>query len=279
VSRAPSGEPPCSASWRGARSAAPAARSLPVAAYLAAGFALSLLSACESPPPRPNLDAIVDPYSELVVIGPDRGFDPSRPPSGWHLASASASGRPRFTVAEKAGVVALRVVGGASGAALFREVRAPLLTMPYLRWGWYLDPPGRQLARAVPAEGPMPGGPAAPLWLVVGFAGGRPPGAAARPGDGEGGLPGCDRTLALVWSAEPQLRIDRDGEGTASYVVRQGPAGAGRWVLESVDLSRIYREVWPQDRAGDASVVFVGAGSGGVADPTTGYVAEVVLSP
>ena len=215
------------------------------------------------------------------MLGPDRAFDPSRPPPGWHLASDGASGRPRFAVAEKAGVVALEVVGGTEDAALFREVRAPLLTMPYLRWGWYLDPPGRTLARAVPAEGPLPVGPAAPLRLVVGFSGGRAPGPDARSDDASSGPFGCDRVLSLVWSAEPELRIERgpDGAAAASYVVRQGAKGAGRWVLESVDLSRIYSEVWPQDRPGDASVVFVGAGSGGVADPTTGYGAEVVLSP
>ena len=180
--RAPSG--------RWSRPAAPAFPSLPLAPHLLAGLALLLLSGCGSPPPKPSLDAIVDPYSELVVLGPDRAFDPSRPPPGWHLASDGASGRPRFAVAEKAGVVALEVVGGTEDAALFREVRAPLLTMPYLRWGWYLDPPGRTLARAVPAEGPLPVGPAAPRRLGGGFSGGGGPGPEARAGDASSGRHG-----------------------------------------------------------------------------------------
>ncbi|MGB8274126.1 MAG: hypothetical protein WCF16_02525 [Alphaproteobacteria bacterium] len=253
---------------------------------LAAIAVLALLAGCATAPkPSSSIGAIIDPYGQTVLIGPDAGFDPARPPPGWRLGVVGGGTRPasRVKVAEKAGVLALRWDSDAQETLLGRDVQAPLLAMPYLRWGWYLEPGllDPVVRQVVQEDTPDPTGTGVPLRLLVAFRGGGAveSGAAASPL--AAGLPAFDRAVSLEWSlvALPKVGRQAGNDAVAFYVIRQGASAIGRWVVETVDLSRIYAELWPQDRLGDVSVVFVGVAGGGLGIPSAGYVAEVALSP
>lgn len=215
---------------------------------------------------------VVDPYRQILVLGPSTRFDPAKLPENWYVAS-SGNAQPSFAAAEKDGVSALRLDGAADGAILGRKFRVPLLDMPYLRWGWYLErgaPAVKRTKTEATAE------PAVFIRVVIGF---RDPAAdddAADTGDAHS-PPRIDRALSLEWRAAESAKPAEASDG--SIVMRAGERDAGRWIIEAVDLSRLYAQAWPQETSGKAQIVFVAVGAGPTSVPATGYVAEVVLSP
>jgi hypothetical protein len=211
---------------------------------------------------------IVDPYREILVIGPSPRFDAAKLPENWYAAT-SGSGTPNFETGRKDGVFALRLSSDGDGAILGRRIEVPLLNMPYLRWGWYLDPPAPAAKRTAAGTG---GESSVLLRIVVGFRDG------AAPKDEEKDShtpPKIDRAISLEWRAD-----DAPQAGTAGTVaMRAGRREAGRWLIEAVDLTRIYSQAWPQSPMGNTHIAFVAVGAGPSRTPASGYVAEVVLSP
>lgn len=218
---------------------------------------------------------VVDPYRQILVLGPSPRFDPANLPGNWYVASRG-NNAPRFQATEKDGVVALRLDAGADGSILGRKFRVPLLDMPYLRWGWYLD--NAPAARPTKAEAGVE--PSVLIRVVVGF---RDPSKdetaeaeAEETGDSHA-APKIDRALSLEWRAAEGAPPATASDG--SVVLRAGARDAGKWIIEAVDLSRLYAWAWPQETSGKAEIVFVAVGMGPTSVPVTGYVAEVVLSP
>lgn len=206
---------------------------------------------------------MVDPYLEAVVIGPSPRFDPARLPESWYIPSVG--GAAKISVTDKDGVVALRFEADREGAVLGRKLQVPLLTMPYLRWGWYVEPQA-----AIKRSAVQSGEPDVLLRVVVGFKTG-PQSSQTNPND----QPKIDRALSLEWRASQAPAAS--GEG--SVPMRTGTGDAGRWIIEDVDLSRLYAAAWPQDPLNEARIVFIAAGAGPTEPPEIGYIAEVVLSP
>lgn len=208
---------------------------------------------------------VIDPYRQMLVIGPSARFDSGRLPQSWYVAT-HGGGIPKFVTATKDGVLGLRLDGDGNGAILGRRLQVPLLNMPYLRWGWYLQPPGPATTRTRAATGEPP----VLLRVVVGFR--------DRASDDDGsdahGPPKIDRALSLEWRADGTAPA-----ASGSVVMRAGMRDSGRWIIEAVDLLRLYGQAWPHDRWADAQIVFVAVGAGPTPVPVTGYVAEVVLSP
>lgn len=216
---------------------------------------------------------VVDPYREILVLGPSPRFDPAKLPGNWYVASRG-SAAPSFAAAEKDGVLALRLDGDADGAILGRKFRVPLLNMPYLRWGWYLDRTAPVAKRTKAETGTEP---SVFLRVVVGF---RDPAKDEADAENSGDVhapPKIDRALSLEWQAAAGGQPTDASDG--SVVIRAGGRDAGRWIIEAVDLSRLYARAWPQETSGKAEIVFVAVGTGPTSVPITGYVAEVVLSP
>ncbi len=207
----------------------------------------------------------VDPYAQFVIIGPSPRFDPLRLPDSWYGAN-TGGGPLKIASGEKAGIVALRFEADSQGSILGRRLDIPLLNMPYLRWGWYLEPEVAGAARTE-VRGSEP---EVLLRIVVGF---RMLPHPAPAGDFHG-PPKIDRTLSLEWRAAAQSAAT-----AGSVPMRAGRHEAGRWIIEAVDLSRLFSAVWPRDSIAQARLVFVAAGAGPTAVPATGYIAEVVLSP
>ena len=214
---------------------------------------------------------MVDPYRQMLVIGPGQHFDPARLPGDWYVASSG--GKPaKFAAAQKDGILALRLDGDNNGAILGRRLNVPLLNMPFLRWGWYVERPATSPApgRTGIKTGTGLNEPPVLLRVVVGFRDG-----IAQPVRKSNGAPRIDRALSLEW------RADETGVRGApgSIVIHAGLRDAGRWIIEAVDLSRLYAEAWPQSAAANAAIAFIAVGAGPARVPVTGYVAEVALSP
>ena len=62
------------------------------------------------------------------------------------------------------------------------------------------------------------------------------------------------------------------------YTVRGGRENAGAWWLETVDLSDLYRQIWPQDDSARAQVVFIGITASARRAPAPAYVSDITLS-
>lgn len=210
---------------------------------------------------------ILDPYRQMLVIGPSARFNPAQLPDHWYAAT-SGGGPTNITTGRKDGVFALRLEGTGEGAILGRRVEVPLLNMPYLRWGWYVE----RLAPAAKRTALRAGEPAVLLRVVVGL---RDTGDAGDADADPHGPPKIDRAISLEWRADNSAAPGDPG----SVVMRAGFKDAGDWMLEAVDLTRIYSKAWPQSPIANARIAFVAVGAGPTPIPTAGYVAEVVLSP
>lgn len=252
---------------------------------LAAGFALGACGSDEDPElvqlvtpvpapaayldpaSRPLVAPYVDPYAQAMVIGPSPNFDLARLPAHWYAATATTGNVPKITLAQQQSVLALRLIADAQGAIVGRKINIPLLNMPYLRWGWFMEPPAAAPAPTAAASGE----PEVWLRVVVGFQ----TGVDQHPGTIEQGPPKIDRTVSLEWRAN----ADHPSAVNGSVAMRVGAADAAKWIFEAVDLSRIYSAAWPGDNIAAARMVFVAAGAGPTVIPGTGYIAEVVLVP
>lgn len=218
---------------------------------------------------------VVDPYRQILVLGPSPQFNPANLPGNWYVASRG-NDAPHFQAAEKDGVVALRLDADADGSILGRKFRVPLLNMPYLRWGWYLD--SAPAARPTKAEAGTES--SVFIRVVVGFRDPSKDEAAEAEAEETGDShapPKIDRALSLEWRAAESAPPANPSDG--SVVMRAGAREAGKWLIETVDLSRLYASAWPQETSGKAEIVFVAVGMGPTSIPVAGYVAEVVLSP
>jgi len=217
---------------------------------------------------RPLVAPVVDPYVQVVVIGPSDRFDLAQLPQHWYAATAATGGVPKITLARQQNVLALRLTADLQGSLVGRKINIPLLNMPYLRWGWFLEP-----AAAVPPGQAALQRDEPEVWMrvVVGIRISPDP----APGTVAPGPPQIERTVSLEWRAGAAQPPAAGG----SVAMRLGGADAGKWLFEAVDLSRIFSAAWPQDNIGAARIVFVAVGAGPTAVPAAGYIAEVVLAP
>ncbi len=206
--------------------------------------ALVLLAACAAP------RAGVDVEGKLDVLGPTPDLVAAGLPGDWAVQGRAEPGQAR--VVERDGVPALRLAPGARGFILARRTDAALLIAPYLSWSWNAEHHGDGLH---------------PVRLIVGFHGGSDGG-----GFAGGALPAHDRSFAATW-ADSALRrgtLSRAEPGEAPraplYIVRGGRENANIWWLETIDLERIYRDLWPGDDPARARVVFIGLAVVGEAD-------------
>jgi hypothetical protein len=219
------------------------ARTRKAPAAIAVG--LILLVGCTMPEP------LVDPSGTIEILGPVPGFSPDRPPEDWLIVGNTHG---RVDVDSLDGVPALNIRPGAGPFLLARRTRAVLLVSPYLSWTWNMKPQTRGLH---------------PVALIVGFRGGnRKNGGWARNHRVSlpAALPSHDRALVLTWAGSalqrgsmlPETSLSVAGMTSAPrYVVRGGRENAGIWWLDTVDLSALYVDAWPEDDVGRVEVVFV----------------------
>jgi hypothetical protein len=219
------------------------ARTRRATAVIAVG--LIMLVGCTMP------EAPADPRGTIEVLGPVPGFSPDHPPADW-LVEGNTHGR--LEVGSLDGVPALNIRAGAGPFLLARRTRAVLLASPYLSWAWNMEPQTLGLH---------------PVALIVGFRGGnRKDGGWKRnhPASLAAALPSHDRALVLTWadsalqrgSLLPETPLAFAGMTPAPrYVVRGGRENGEMWWLDTVDLSALYVDAWPEDDIGRVQIVFV----------------------
>jgi hypothetical protein len=225
---------------------------------------LSVLAACAAP------RAGIDIEGKLDVLGPTPDLVAAGLPGDWVSQGRAGPGQAR--VVERDGVPALRLTPGGDGFIVARRLDAALVMSPYMSWSWNVEPHGAGLH---------------PVRLIVGFHGGHPDsaGRAREPLSLLGSaLPSHDRSFAIAWADSPLrrgsvLRPEGAGPRAPLYIARGGRENANAWWLETVDLERIYRELWPGDASSRVRVVFVGlAVTPAAGDTPAAFVSGIRLS-
>jgi hypothetical protein len=238
----------------------PAKRGTGLVDFLPLFLVLLSLAACAAPRAGVDIDGKLD------VLGPTPELVAAGLPGDWVSQGRAGPGQAR--VVERDGVPALRLVPGGDGFIVARRLEATLLMSPYLSWSWNVENHGEGLH---------------PVRLIVGFHGGtrdRQP--LAWLGSA---LPPHDRSFAIAW-ADSALRRGSvlkpegaEGARAPLYIARGGRENANTWWLETVDLERIYRELWPGDDSTRVRVVFVGlAAAATPGDAPAAFVSGIRLS-
>lgn len=204
-----------------------------------------LVAACAKAPPAVPIGA------GLTILAPDIAFERSLKagtlPEDWVVVSDVPKGA--LSIAVVNGTAALKVDGGSHPFAAMRRTKASLLATPYLTWGWNVEPT---------RNGPHP------VQVVVGLRD------KARPKkrswlDFSDEETSADRIITIVWEETALGRgtvigpIRRKGEAErARYIARGGQEQGKRWWIDTVDLSLIHHQVWPQDKPANMEVVLIG---------------------
>lgn len=217
-------------------------------AYLRIGamFAVLSIAACSQTPPAPPS------VNTLNVMGPEPEFaaaiaQRTLPPT-WALSGQVHAGG--LSIHSIDGLPALKITPGTHNFALTRNVRAPLLALPYLSWSWHVQPPKRGNH---------------PVRLIIGLADRtKEQPRAWWQFSGDDGPP-VDRVITVVWGDTALTRgtvfgptIDEDGTARVRYIARGGPEQGGQWWVDTIDLSQIHHQLWPNDTPANMDVHVIG---------------------
>jgi len=232
-----------------------------------AGAMLLILAGCAVK------QANVAPEGLLSVLGPFSGFSPVDLPDDWAVEKNGTLDESHLQIITKDGVPSLKITNAEESFVVVRRTKAMMLATPFLSWSWFIEPPS------------TPG--YHPVRLVIGFYGGDP---ASRSRGSEpfrwlgSSLPAHDRAISLTWGESAlqrgTLAAPPSGSTNAAprYTVRGGRENAGSWWLETVDLSDLYRQVWPRDDGAKAQVVFIGIAAAAGRAPAPAHVSGIILS-
>jgi len=231
---------------------------------LTSGLTL-IVTACSAPP------AATGPAGNLSILSLPADFSIASLPDGWFLTGRA---RPeQISPAPQNPAHQLKVTSSDQGFALIRKTDAVLLATPYLSWRWKPEPGNWSYH---------------PVRILIGFNDG-----GELPLQASGlarlfprlALPPHDRGLSIIWGPSALMRgtlihmSNRDSDRQeAYYTVRGGRENAGKWWTETVDLSHIYAQAWPNDDASRARIVFIGIGAAKSNHPFTSQIADIRLS-
>ncbi len=206
---------------------------------------LSMGGCAETPPLPPSVNT-------LDVLGPDLEFTEAVAkrtlPETWSLSGQVHAGA--LSIQSIDGLPALMVTPGAHGFALTRNVRAPLLALPYLSWSWHVQAPKRGNH---------------PVRLIIGLADRTKEKPRAWWQISTDDAPPIDRVITVVWGDTALKRgtvfgpaRDEDGTERVRYIARGGPEQGGQWWVDTIDLSLIHHQQWPNDTPGNIDVHVIG---------------------
>lgn len=230
-----------------------------------ATLVLFLLGGCAAPPPATPLGG------ELRILGPDAPFalaiGRGTVPEGWQAAGTVPP--QALAIDETAGTVGLRITAGKTGFALLRPTHASLLATPFLSWAWHAQPPRQGIL---------------PVQIYVGFHDRGLPSRKAWWQVGGDETP-VDRIVTIAWDDSALTRgtvigpSRTDGQpARARYIARGGSEQANRWWLDTVDLSQIYRQVWPDGDPAEVEITVIGIAALPSADPVGLRIAAISLA-
>ncbi len=220
-------------------------------------LALALLGCGRSAGER---TAVLMPHGEPTVLVMDfarpMALDPL--PPGWHHRTFWTHAPMTMAFAVKDGVPALRLETHGTASMLFRHVDIDLADYPTLTWRWFVEQPiDSPLDERTRAGDDHP----ARLFLTFHTA------------------TGDERSLEVIWGNRLLHRGDYKYIGKfAHYVADGGNENAGRWQRETVDLSQVYRTVWPDAAPAHLYEVALFCDSDDTQTASISYFAEVALT-
>ena len=232
-----------------------------------AGVILLILSGCAVK------QANVAPEGLLSVLGPFPHFSPEDLPDDWAIKKNGSLDVSQLRIVTKDGMPSLKITNAQDSFIVVRRTKAMMLATPFLSWSWFIELPSTSGFH--------------PVRMVVGFYGGDP---TNRGGGGQpfkwlgSSLPDHDRAMSLTWGESAlqrgTLAAPPPGSHNAAprYTVRGGRENAGSWWQETVDLSDLYRQTWPQDDSARAQIVFIGIAAAAGRAPSPAHVSGITLS-
>ncbi|PCI41874.1 MAG: hypothetical protein COB46_02020 [Rhodospirillaceae bacterium] len=242
-----------------------------VAAVSLSGCALSAPPVATQAPEK-NTRPGPSPEGRLSIMSGGLNFDLNNPPKDWLIATsddkvnASAVFSPLTTVTRN-GVPTLEVRTGPAQSIAVRRINAMLMATPYLNWAWNLSDHGAGIH---------------PVRLIIGFKGGGSEKNTLK--EQLNGLPAHDRALTLVWgdSALRRGTLTRPDKNrpfeAAVYTVRGGRENTRKWWRDTVDLSDLYKQAWPDDERRAIRITFIGIAAAPRMPPVRGRVSGIELS-
>jgi hypothetical protein len=217
--------------------------------------------------------ANVAPDGLSTVLGLSPSFSPENIYNDWAIAKNGNIDVSQLQIVTKDGIPSLKITNAENLFIIFRRTKDMMLATPFLRWSWFIEPPSTSGYH--------------PVRVVIGFYGGDQ---ASRSRGSQpfrwlgSSLPAHDRTMSLTWgeSALQRGTLTAPPPGSSDeaplYTVRGGRENAGFWWLETVDLSDLYRQIWPQDDSARTQVVFIGIAASARRAPAPAHVSGITLS-
>lgn len=216
--------------------------------------------------------ASVTPEGRLVIFGPGDQFGEDGPPASWVTRGLTNDEQRILFFSTTPGRQGKQtpILTASSTVRPFLAVRrtqAQLLATPFLSWDWRVD--GHD-------------GETHPVRLIVGFHGGNPTSGSlgsqpfAHLGDP---IPPFDRAISIVWRRSALARGSIfTPSGIPAYAARGGLENTNRWWSEAIDLSDIYRRLWPRDELPDVKIMFVGFSVATDPHATKTQISNLILS-
>lgn len=204
------------------------------------------MGACSAP------QADISPEGKLEIFGPSNTFVSGNLPEDWVLEGVTR--QTLFSTLLKIGKLdtspTLKITVSDLAFTLVRRTNASLLASPFFAWSWRVT---------------APLGIRHPVRLVIGFNGGSLGGYRQEIDsliNFETGIPEHDRAVTLVWSTYEDIPGSIDSSHPApQLIVRAGNKSMETWMTENIDLSQVYRRLWPNDDMVNVNIRFIGIAS------------------
>ncbi|MBT7248471.1 MAG: DUF3047 domain-containing protein [Rhodospirillaceae bacterium] len=201
------------------------------------------ISACAPPQSAVGLDGV------LNIVQPLPGFSTKGLNDEWMKLGRMPATPPDIRAGDDR--LYLHLEAGSAEYALLRRVQARLLATPFLAWDWKAngghtaDHPFRITIGLSDTPEQSGSNPITALWASD--------------------MPAYTRTITISWGASALQRgsihmADNSAKDkqVARYTARGGRENLGRWWAETVDLSALHGQAWPELDMRNTRIVFVG---------------------
>ena len=202
------------------------------------------------------------------MFGPSHGFSKENIPNDWVIEGSNYKElfSRNLIINDIGDTPILRLISSKKSFVLLRRTRANLLASPFLGWSWNVT---TSLGQTVP------------ISIIIGFYGGDPKSRSwgSQPLVYLGSrVPPHDRTITIVWGTSSDAKgIIKMKHKIPYYIARAGSNDSKTWLNENIDLSRLYRRIWPKDNLVRTRIMFVGFTSASTSSPMTAEFGDVVL--
>ena len=91
-------------------------------------------------------------------------------------------------------------------------------------------------------------------------------------------MPPYDRKIGIVWGKMSDIKGNiKINNEIPYYIAGSGVTKKNDWLIENIDLSKLYRQIWPKDKVVRARIMFVGFTSASSNSSATAEFGDMVL--